>query len=220
MVGPDEASRLAELGLLAAGLVHEVRQPLSALKAFLDLLDAHPERVKELLPALHGQMRAAEDILKVYGDFSRAPRTPEAFDLGAAVRQGLVIVERKARLAGVRLEVDLPDLPAARGAALAVHQAVINLGNNAVEALVGREGALLSVGAVERDGRLVIWIRDNGDGLPEVVRAHLFEPFRTTKAAGTGLGIRISRDVVHEGGGALRLLDGPGTVWEIELPRV
>lgn len=214
-----EARRLAELGLLTAGLLHELRQPVFALKALGQLAQQSPEKAPGYVDQMLEQVRTLEELIAGYGDFSRRPSVKaEVFDLRTPIRSALVVLEHRANACGVPLDVDLGDGVAVRGALLAVQQAVVNLGQNALDALRGGEAPKLTIRAGRRDGVAWIRIEDNGPGLPPEIRANLFEPFQTTKPAGTGLGLSISRDLVAACGGTLRLLDGVGTTWEITLP--
>jgi two-component system C4-dicarboxylate transport sensor histidine kinase DctB len=216
----DEALRLAELGLLTAGLIHELRQPVFAVKALAQLAESHPARAADYLPQILAQIRTVEALLGSYGDFSRRPATRrEVFDLRTPVESAMVILTHRGAAAQVPIDVALPDAVAVRGSLLAVQQAVVNLGQNALDALRGVPAGRLRITVVVGAAGGVIRVEDNGPGLPAAIRAHLFEPFHTTKAAGTGLGLTISRDLVRDSGGELRLVaTEAGTCWEIALP--
>ncbi|MDP2306635.1 MAG: ATP-binding protein [Pseudomonadota bacterium] len=215
-----EALRLAELGLLTAGLIHELRQPVFALKALAQLAEGHPSRAPEYLAQVLAQVHTLESLIEGYADFSRRPVGDcEVFELAAPVRSAMVILDHRAVASQVRILVDFGEPVAVRGSLLAVQQALVNLGQNAIDALRGQpDGCLLITGARQAD-LAIIRVEDNGPGLPPQIRAHLFEPFRTTKATGTGLGLSISRDLMVACGGELRLLESErGTCWEIVVP--
>jgi two-component system C4-dicarboxylate transport sensor histidine kinase DctB len=215
----QEALRLAELGLLTAGLIHELRQPVFALKALAQLAEGHPARAPEYLGQVLEQVRTLEALIEGYADFSRRPAGAcEVFELAAPIRSSLVVLEHRAVASRVRLRVDLGDAAAVRGSFLAVQQAVVNLGQNAIDALRGQADGVLHITASVEESVATIRISDNGPGLPDAIRARLFEPFQTTKPTGTGLGLSISRDLLAGAGGELRLVDGEvGTCWEIVL---
>lgn len=213
-----EARRLSELGLHAAGLVHELRQPLFAIKAIaqIGLSQGRPE--SDALQRVLEQVATMEALLGGYHDFSRSPTGgPQVFDVWASVRSAEVILAHRAHAAGVRLDIAAGSPLAVRGSMLGTQQALVNLGQNAIDAVKGLPEAWVRIGCERRDDRVVITIEDNGPGLPPEIRAHLFEPFRTTKAGGTGLGLSISRDLLAACGGALRLVESPRTRWEIDL---
>lgn len=215
-----EALRLAELGLLTAGLIHELRQPVFALKALAQLAESHPARAAEYLGQALAQVRTLETLIEGYADFSRRPpEKREVFELGAPVRSAMVVLEHRASAAQVRVEVDLGPAVAVRSSLLAVQQAVVNLGQNAIDALRGQAEGRLRIAGTVGDAGGVLRIEDNGPGLPAYIREHLFQPFHTTKPAGTGLGLAISRDLLCASGGELRLVEVErGTCWEILLP--
>lgn len=215
-----EAHRLAELGLLTAGLLHELRQPVFALKALAQLAETQPARAAELLRQALAQADTLETLIEGYADFSRRPaERREVFELAAPVRSAMAVLSHRACHARVAVELDLGPGVAVRGSHLAVQQAVVNLGQNAIDALRGRaDGRLRIAAGVDPRGAL-LRVEDNGPGLPAAIRANLFRPFHTTKPSGTGLGLSISRDVLRASGGDLVLVDGTeGTCWEIVLP--
>jgi signal transduction histidine kinase len=227
-VSDREARRLAELGLLTAGLIHELRQPVFAIKAIAQLSTASPERAAELMAQVLTQAETLEALLSGYGDFSRRPAESfEVFDVRAPLRSAMAILEHRAHAAGVPVVVDADGPVAVRGSVLALQQAIVNLGQNAIDALRGVEGACLRISASAGPGGAVVRVEDNGPGLPGAIRDHLFEPFWTTKPHGTGLGLSLTRDLVAASGGTLRLVESravaggtkaPGTAWEITLP--
>lgn len=218
---PTEALRLAELGLLTAGLLHELRQPVFALKALAQLGDLHPERRAEYFEAAQAQVRTLEGLIEAYADFSRRPATHEIFELGAPVRSAMTVLEHRAVVARVAVDVAMGEALAVAGSRLAVQQAVVNLGQNALDAVRGAEGAWVRIAARVEGPHAVLTVHDNGPGLPSQIRDHLFEPFHTTKSHGTGLGLVLTRDGLLASGATLSLRDeGPGTCWEIRLPRV
>ena len=171
--------------------------------------------------AAQAQLRTLEGLIEAYADFSRRPASQEIFELGAPVRSAMMVLEHRAAAAHVGIDVDLGEAVAVAGSRLAVQQAVVNLGQNALDAVRGREGARVRVAARADVDRAVLTVEDNGPGLPDSIRAHLFEPFHTTKTHGTGLGLVLTRDGLAAWGASLTLLPTPtGTCWEIRLPRV
>jgi two-component system C4-dicarboxylate transport sensor histidine kinase DctB len=217
-----EALRLAELGLLTAGLIHELRQPVFALKALAQIAETHPARAAEYTGQVLAQVRTLEALIEGYADFSRRPvERREVFELASPVRSAMVVLEHRAVAARVRIDVELGPAVAVRGSMLAVQQAVVNLGQNAIDAVRDQAGGCLRILSTVEGASAVLRIVDNGPGLPASILANLFEPFHTTKAAGTGLGLSISRDLLASAGGELRLADAAcGTCWEIVLPLV
>lgn len=214
-----ELMRMAELGMLSAGLVHELRQPLFAVKAFGELIRHQPEDAGQHVQRLLEQVQTIEDLLEGYADFSRKPQDDiELFDVRAPLHSALVLLERRAWAAGVQLRVQLDEVPLVRGSRLAVQQAVVNLGANAVDAVRRTEGGRIDVRCLLESRGVRVEVQDNGPGIPEAIRSQLFHPFQTTKATGTGLGLSLSHRWLTATDATLQLLPGPGTHWEILLP--
>jgi two-component system C4-dicarboxylate transport sensor histidine kinase DctB len=211
---PAEQHRLAELGLMSASLLHELRQPLFALKALAQLASERPDRAAQQLERMREQIETLELLVEGYGDFSRRPTSSdEMFDLRAPVRSALAIAEHGAARCGVTLSAVLGEGSLVRGSPLAVQQAIVNLAKNAIDAVRGQDGGRVDI----RVDRSDIRVADNGPGLPDEIRAHLFEPFWTTKPGGTGLGLMLTRGLVEQCGGVLELEPSPGTAWRIRL---
>ncbi len=219
-LSPKETRRLAEVGVLSASLVHELRQPLFAARALAQLAQAavRPEQVAGHLDGVLAQLQTLDILLRGYSDIARSPAgTPVDFDIWTAIDAALVILEHRARRAGVELQLGGERGALVRAPLLAVQQVIVNLGQNAIDALASQPGGILHIVVLTDPVR--VRVRDNGPGLDLGIRARLFEPFRTTKADGTGLGLMLSRDLARGFGGELLLLDAtPGTTWELHVP--
>lgn len=215
-----ETLRLTELGLLAAALVHELRQPLFAARALVQMAagegGASP-RLREVLE----QLDTMDRLIAGYGDFSRKPRDQvEIFDVRAPLESARHVLHHRARALGVELRVDTGEAAAVRGSALALQQAVVNLGQNAIEAVGHAPERRVDI-QVRRAGTEVrVEVRDSGPGVHADVRQRLFTPFVTTKPQGTGLGLWLTREMIVAAGGRLLLEEEGGTCWAVVLPRV
>jgi two-component system C4-dicarboxylate transport sensor histidine kinase DctB len=218
----QETGRLAELGMLTAELIHELRNPLFALKSLAQLMMHSPERGAALLPMVMEQVVTMEQLLHGYGNMGKKPDTKaEHLDVSEPVRAAMVILERRAQVASVKLELVLPMLPLAWAGRLALQQALVNLGQNAIDAVTGRSGGSVWLKGWQEEGHLCLQVLDNGPGLPEAIRANLFMPFHTTKPHGTGLGLMLSREILAGCGAELLLVEvEQGTCWQIRLPIV
>ncbi len=210
-----EAWRLAELGREAAGLVHQLRQPLFAIKSLIQLAEAQPAAAPAHLAAAREQMEALERLVASWSDLSRRPGADvQTFDVRTPVESALVLLRLRGAAAGVRVEAELGPGCMVRSSAVGLQQAVVNLGQNAIEALEGRADARLFVGVEGPD----IVVIDNGPGVPAGVRQRLFVPFATTRAAGTGLGLPLAKALVEGGGGRLVMEEvESGVKWRIVL---
>ena len=135
-----EAWRLAELGREAAGLVHQLRQPIFAIKGLLQLAEAQPHSAPAHLAAAREQVEALERLVVGWSDLTRRPGADlQSFDVRAPVESALVLLRMRAAAVGVRVETDLGPGRLVYSSALGIQQAVMNLGQNAIDALEGRE---------------------------------------------------------------------------------
>lgn len=219
-----EAERLAAVGQLAAGTAHEIRNPLTAIKGFIQLMRAElPEEYENLdvvLSEIERIERLVDDLLLMA---KPAPVQTAPCSLNRLVEKVAVLLEAQARPHGITIETHLdPGLPEIEGDSRRLRQVLFNLGRNAIEAM-GRGGILrfetLSEGV---DGVPVVTVRvsDTGRGIPEADRERIFEPFFTTKAGGTGLGLAVVSAIVssHRGTIDVASAEGRGTVVTVRLP--
>lgn len=206
--------RLAELGQRASELVHQLRQPLFTAKGLVQLAQNDPERAQAHLAVAESQLTVLESLLASWADLGRKPSDEdELFDLRAPVLAALILLRHRAVRVGVILVEQIGDGAVVRGSALALQQAVSNLGNNAIEALPS--GGTLRI-AVEPAG---VTIEDDGPGMPPEVRQRLFEPFLTTRSDGTGLGLVVARRMVERNRATLELdTTTVGVRWRIRVP--
>jgi two-component system C4-dicarboxylate transport sensor histidine kinase DctB len=219
----ERVAALAELGLLSASLLHEIRHPLFALRGTLQLAQRRqealdPEQVAQLLAML----RQLDELLDHYSGFGRQEDEPGRFDLSAMLLIAKGMLEHRARQLQVRLAWTLPPHGAwVVGRAAAARQIALNLLQNALDAVESAPGERwVQVSLREEASALVLEVRDSGPGIDDAVRAQLFEPFFTTKAVGrgTGLGLYIARKLAREAGGELECLPGSGGAFRCRWP--
>ncbi len=211
--GVRRADRLAALGTLTAGMAHEIRNPLGAIGGAAEILErdypvGHPRR--EFLDILRREVARLNAIVGKYLDYAR-PQAPELrpVDLNVTVRAALDLVGKSAGGVAVVFDTRLSDgLSAVRADAGQVQQVLVNLLLNAVQAMP--DGGTVEIATWAEAGSAVVEVRDHGVGLPDVPVERLFEPFYTTKAAGTGLGLHVSRRIVQSHGGRLDAANAPG----------
>jgi two-component system sensor histidine kinase HydH len=211
--GVRRADRLAALGTLTAGMAHEIRNPLGAIGGAAEILESdypedHPRR--EFLDILRREIARLNAIVGKYLDYAR-PQAPEfqPVDLNAAVHAAIELVGKSAAGASIALDARLAEgLPPVRADAGQIHQVLVNLLLNAVQAMP--EGGTVEIATRVDEGSAVVEVRDHGVGLPEVATERLFEPFFTTKSAGTGLGLHVCRRIAQSHGGRLDAANAPG----------
>jgi signal transduction histidine kinase len=220
-----QSDRLSALQMMSAGLAHEVRNPLNAAKLQLELLERRLRRqlddVKVLEPiglARHEIGRLTE-LLNEFLSFARPPELHLAeVDVIAIAHQVIELERGFADKNETSLELSLPHEPAiARVDAGKLHQVIQNLVRNALEA-AGKSGRVTVAVAIEAR-TLHVRVADNGNGIPDDVRARIYEPFFSTKESGTGMGMSIVHNFVTMHGGTIDIATGPrGTSIDVAIP--
>lgn len=212
------SEKLAALGTLAAGLAHELNNPIGIITSRIELMleDAGPglpEPVREDLGVLHRHAQRVARIASGLLSFARqssGERMP--VDLNHVVEETLLLAERQMTKAGITVDTRLaPDLPLVLGDANTLQQVLLNLVTNAWDAVErdGRVSIETSVAAgTPRTVRLVV--QDTGRGIEPEVLPRIFDPFFSTKPKGTGLGLAITDGIVREHGGAIDVESAPG----------
>jgi two-component system sensor histidine kinase HydH len=209
---------------LAAGVAHEIRNPLTAIKM---LVQAQVEDTRESglptgdLEVIEQEIRRIERRIQIFLDFARPPRPGhQLLDLSSAAEQALALVSGRARRQEVALELRGPGVPVVVEADEdQVRQLLVNLALNALDAMP--EGGTLTVELRPPEGgRAELHVSDTGPGIPPEVLPRIFEPFVSGKEAGTGLGLAISRRIAEGHGGSLRVVQHPraGARFVLRLP--
>jgi nitrogen fixation/metabolism regulation signal transduction histidine kinase len=220
-----QSERLAAIGRMAAHVTHEVRNPLSSIGLNVELLEeelaAHSVESKALLRAIQGEIDRLTAVTEEYLRLARlpAPRL-EAESLGDLVREVGRFVAREMESSNVRLRVEVEDeLPLALADEPQIRQALLNLLRNAREAMPN--GGEVRMEARATDGGVAILVVDQGTGIPEAERAHIFDLFYSTKERGTGLGLALTQQIVAAHGGRVSCEDaeGGGTAFTLWFPR-
>lgn len=217
------SSRLALIGEMAAGMAHEIRNPLTVIRGFAQLLKGRGGRdVAECATLI---MEEADRINRLLEDFLLLARPMRSvikeLNLAGLLRSLCKSLEVEARKAGVRLQFRIHSpLPAVPGDAQQLRQAFANVITNAIQATPA--GGLVTVSANPSADRkyLEVTVADTGKGIPAELADRVFDPFFTTKEDGTGLGLAIANRVVHDHHGELKLESQPdrGTVLRVRLP--
>jgi signal transduction histidine kinase len=227
----ERQEKLASLGVLASGVAHEIRNPLTALKMRLFSLTRTVPTIahNEDLGIISNEINRLERIVKDFLQFAR-PSEPELARVSASQILQEVYELLKPQL--TRSAIELKLAPAAdlwvRVDANQIKQVLINLVQNAAEN-IGRDGTValsLRHGTAEWEGRqqqaAILAVTDTGKGIPPQVEKRLFDPFFSTKEGGTGLGLAISARILEKHGGLLRYETelNRGTVFEVVLPEL
>ncbi|MER9443215.1 sensor histidine kinase [Mesorhizobium sp. M0340] len=222
-----QANRLAILGQVAAGVAHEINQPVATIRAYADNARTFLDRkqtgpAEENLGAIAALTERIGSITEELKAFARKGRTAaEPVELRGVIEGAVMLL--RSRFAG-RLDalvVDLP-LPSLKvmGNRVRLEQVLINLFQNALEALDGRDDAHVQVSVEETADGVTISVSDNGPGIPPAILKSLFTPFNTSKEKGLGLGLVISKDIVADYGGRIEVSSGDsGTRFTIHLQK-
>ncbi|GAB2181382.1 ATP-binding protein [Denitratisoma sp. agr-D3] len=207
-----QAGKLAVLGQLAAGITHEINQPLAALTTLSGNAVKFLERgdQNEVRDNLHLIEELAQRLGRIVGQFKafarKAPAELTAVSVAEAVQLARVIVEPRRREMNARIDSDFPaEALLVRADPVRLEQVLVNLIKNGLEASARQAAPRLFLSAGRDGGRVRLCLQDNGPGIPAEVLPHLFEPFYSTKgdSEGLGLGLAISRAIVESFGGSL-----------------
>jgi signal transduction histidine kinase len=221
-----QSERLAISGMVNATLAHEIRNALSSIRTFSEAVESGsttPADLEALASATTDQVTRAEQMLsQMLLAVSPTNATRELIDVNLSVKRSIAAVAGKIRKAGIFLNLRLNPEPLFALAHTGLDNCVINLLGNAIDATQeypDREPRI-EVSTAKQDNSVQILVADNGPGIPESIRARLFEPFATTKSKGTGLGLMFSRKLVESLDGTLTIetVDRPGATFAIRLP--
>jgi PAS domain S-box-containing protein len=224
-----ESERLNALMLLAAGMAHEIGNPLNSLNIHLQLIgreigalqEAERDNLRDLLDVTQKEVQRLDGIITQFLRAIRpAPLKLEPTSIREIVQETLDFLKHEIRDRDVLVEVELPDdLPAIPLDRQQIRQAFFNIIRNAIQAMVN--GGLLKIAARATDRFLAIAFKDTGPGIAPERLANMFEPFNTTKAEGSGLGLMIVQRIVRDHGGQMEIHSEPhaGTTFTLFLPR-
>jgi signal transduction histidine kinase len=214
--------KLASLGVLAAGVAHEIRNPLTAIKFRLfSLKKSLPEAASEDAGVITAEISRLERIVKDFLEFAR-PSDPELVDMPAQriMQEVHDLLQPQLEKSAIHLELEASDPLWVRADNHQIKQVLINLIQNAADS-IGRDGVItLRTARQGPDGTVVLEVADTGKGIPEEVQKRLFDPFFTTKEGGTGLGLPIAARIVEKHGGKLhyQTRQNRGTTFCVVLP--
>ena len=222
------AESLASLTTLAAGVAHEIKNPLGSISIHIQLIKKALKSGKPLVPETMDRhlgvvTEEIERLNKIVVDFLFAVRPMDVelreADPRVLVREVADFLRYEADAAGVEIETSLEEeVPRVLLDKRYLKQALLNLAKNALAAMP--DGGRLGLSVEEKDGEVLIAVEDSGTGIPEEYLPKIFEPYFTTKEAGTGLGLTITFKIVKEHDGAIdvRSRPGQGSTFTIALP--
>jgi two-component system sensor histidine kinase AtoS len=228
-----QTERLAALGTLAAGMAHEIRNPLSAIKTFVQLLPRKLEKpgfLEKFYRTVPRELNRINQLVEDLLDLARIPKYQFGiFDIRQVITQTIEFIGEELQTHNIRCHCKIPDrLPLVRADVNQLSKAFNNLIRNAIQAMP--DGGDLSIRAILNDqnpgdlsasgNTLTLMFQDTGNGIsPEEIK-QIFNPFFTTKVKGTGLGLAITHKVVTEHGGRIEVESRPGrgACFTVDLP--
>jgi len=229
-----QAERLAGLGTLAAGMAHEIRNPLSSIQTFVQLLPRKIERpdfLDKFNRTVPRELKRINQLVEDLLDLARVPKyTFRAIQIQSLISQTLETLGEELQAGNIEPQFNISaDLPTVRADSNQLAKAFHNLVRNAIQAMPG--GGKLSIDAhmekrnihldsTSDHSAIALVFQDSGEGIPEEDLKNIFNPFYTTKIKGTGLGLSITHKVISEHGGTITVTCPPegGTQFVIHLP--
>jgi len=217
------AEQLAAVGRLAAGVAHEIRNPLTSIKMLVQT--GREETATRGLPTedlsvIELEIRRIERSLQTFLDFARPPMLQRAaLDLGPLVEHVVSLIRGRAAKQNVEVHFDRPPTPVVTEAdADQLKQVLVNLVLNALDAMP--HGGRLEIRLRQDHGSVELSVSDTGPGIAAAILPRLFEPFVSDKETGLGLGLSVSKRIVDDHGGTLRGMNRPegGAAFVVRLP--
>ncbi|HWP34032.1 MAG TPA: ATP-binding protein [Thermodesulfobacteriota bacterium] len=225
-----QAEKLAAVGTLSTGLAHEINNPIGVITSRIELMleeaDALglPAALRDDLAVLRRHALRVARITQALLSFARqSPAVKRPIDVNDVVEETLLLVGKQVTQEGITLQRQLkPGLPPVLADPNQLGQVLLNLINNARDAIDGRGEIAIETGPdPERPGWVRLQVRDTGCGIPEAIQARIFDPFFSTKPEGTGLGLSVSYGIVRDHGGVMTVESrvGAGTTFTVSLPQ-
>ncbi|WP_290588048.1 ATP-binding protein [Alicyclobacillus sp.] len=216
-----QSEKLNAVGQLAAGLAHEIRNPLTALKGFVQLLQQRAdEKARGYLAVMQDELNRMELILSELLVLAKPqPVEIRRIRLQEALKDVIALTDSQLFMAGVQVQMEVDEsAPPVSGDVNQLKQVFVNVIKNAIEAMPG--GGRLTIRMWQEAGWVRIAFRDTGVGIPKDLQLRVGEPFFTTKSSGTGLGVMMSRRILEAHGGAFEMESEPGigTTVQISVP--
>jgi PAS domain S-box-containing protein len=221
--------KMSSLGRVAAGIAHEVRNPLSGINIYVDTLEkliqnpGEEEQITRIVRQIKSASAKIENVIRRVYDFTK-PSEPQLIsaDINKPAREAFELASVTLRKKNIRVDIDLAaDLPPCRFDPQLIEQVLLNLITNAAEA-IEQHPSECRIGIETRlhAGLVRITVHDSGRGVPAELHERIFEPFYTTKHGSSGIGLSITQRIIDDHGGTFSIDSGPwgGAAFNIDLP--
>ena len=215
--------KLAALGQLAAGVAHEMNNPLGNIIGYAKLItsDEGQEKIDQRVMVITEQARKCSDIVKGLLDYSRTSTSePSHLDLNETIKRVSEVLQLQISKKDINLILELQEFPMLMADDRKIEQVIMNLALNAIQAV--ENGGSVTIRTWQEENRVCLEVKDNGPGIPEELVNRIFDPFFTTKPVGkgTGLGLAICIGIIEELGGQIELDDSTeGAAFIVSIPR-
>ena len=218
--------RYMGLGSLAAGLQHEIKNPLSALSLHVQLLREAMEEetttsaIQEMLDVLNVETRRITDVLEGFRDFASVAKLNQTnVEVSELIVKLVRLIEPQAKQKDIHIESELPDAATClRLDSVRIEQVLLNLVVNAMAAMPN--GGVLTIRLKQTADSIEVEVADTGSGIPDDLCDRIFDPYFTTHSTGTGMGLALSEKIVRQHNGNIDFRTGPdGTMFTVSLPR-
>jgi PAS domain S-box-containing protein len=221
--------KMSSLGRVAAGIAHEIRNPLSGINIYLNTMEKlydrgdRPEQLKQIFKQLQSASNKIESVIRRVMDFSK-PSEPTfvSIDINGPVEEAINLSSVTLRKRGIKLEKNLAkDMPRCKADPQMIEQVILNLLTNAAEAMKNVEGEKrIGVSSSLENDCITVRVFDSGPGVPFHVKQKVFDPFYTTKNGSTGIGLSLSHRIITDHGGFLGVYSSEwgGAEFRIDIP--
>jgi PAS domain S-box-containing protein len=221
--------KMTSLGRVAAGIAHEIRNPLSGINIYLNTLEKIYDRaesldkVKQILRQIQSASSKIESVIKRVMDFSK-PSEPKLIltDINPPIEEAINLSSATLRKSGIQIEKALAkDLPLCYADPLLIEEVILNLITNATEAMKNVNGdKKIDVTSSVKNDRIIVTVSDSGPGVTPDLKDKIFDPFYSTKNGSTGIGLSINHRIITDHGGSLRVSTSKlgGAEFVIEIP--
>jgi signal transduction histidine kinase len=222
------SSKLASLGEMSAGLAHEINNPLTIISGTIGLLKKYrddPEKFENKISSIEKSCQRISRIVMGLKKFSRSGYEGnfKTISLNSIVQEVLTLTRIKSNMHEVNVTFDCQSEGQIFCDEVEIEQVLINLINNAIDAVKDKQDKWVKISVFAKDTMLVLRVMDSGNGIPTNIRSHLFDPFFTTKKVGegTGLGLSIAKGILDGHNASIQIIDmSQSTCFEIVFPQL